>query len=96
VHRVAYELWVEQPIPKGLQIQHLCNERLCCNPAHLVAGTASENARHMINRRRNGNKGYAESVACVDALGQFIPPAAWAASRRLCRAASIERRLRRG
>jgi hypothetical protein len=32
---VAYELWVE-PIPKGLQVQHLCNERRCCNPAHLV------------------------------------------------------------
>jgi hypothetical protein len=52
VHRVAYELWVEQPIPKGLQVQHLCNNRLCCNPAHLVVGTASENARHLIECRR--------------------------------------------
>ena len=40
--------------PKGLQVQHLCDNRRCCNPAHLVAGTASENARHMIERRRNG------------------------------------------
>jgi hypothetical protein len=54
-HRVAYELWVE-PIPKGLQVQHLCNDRLCCNPAHLVAGTASENARHMIERRRKAEE----------------------------------------
>ena len=54
VHRVAYELWIEQPIPKGLQVQHLCDNRLCCNPDHLVAGTASENARHMIECRRNG------------------------------------------
>jgi len=45
-HRVAYELWIE-PIPKGLQILHLCGNSLCCNPAHLVAGTASENARHL-------------------------------------------------
>ena len=52
VHRIAYELWVEQPIPKGLQVQHLCNNRLCCNPAHLVVGTASENARHLIECRR--------------------------------------------
>jgi hypothetical protein len=42
-HRVAYELWVE-PIPEGLQIQHLCGNSLCCNPAHLVAGTVSETA----------------------------------------------------
>jgi len=43
VHRAAYELWIE-PIPKGLQVQHLCGNSLCCNPAHLVAGTAQESA----------------------------------------------------
>jgi hypothetical protein len=51
VHRVAYELWIE-PIPKGLQIQHLCNNSLCCNPDHLVAATAQERARYMIECRR--------------------------------------------
>jgi hypothetical protein len=60
-HRVAYELWVE-PIPQGLQVQHLCNNQQCCNPAHLVDVTASENARHLIACRRNGNKGYAEGI----------------------------------
>jgi hypothetical protein len=53
VHRAAYELWVE-PIPDGLQVQHLCNNRRCCNPAHLVAGTAQENAALRAQYREGG------------------------------------------
>lgn len=33
-HRVAYELTIG-PIPEGLQIDHLCRNRICCNPRHL-------------------------------------------------------------
>lgn len=43
-HRVAYELLVG-PIPNGLQIDHLCRNRACVNPAHMESVTASENAR---------------------------------------------------
>lgn len=43
-HRVVYELLVG-PIPKGLQIDHLCRVRECCNPAHLEPVTCQENLR---------------------------------------------------
>ncbi len=43
-HRLAYELFVG-PIPRGLQIDHLCRVRPCCNPAHLEVVTSGENTR---------------------------------------------------
>jgi len=41
-HRVAYEAFVG-PIPEGLQIDHLCKQRACCNPEHLEPVTCREN-----------------------------------------------------
>lgn len=41
-HRIAYMLTVG-PIPDGLQLDHLCRNRACCNPAHLEPVTAREN-----------------------------------------------------
>lgn len=41
-HRVAYE-HVHGPIPLGLEVDHKCRNRLCCNPDHLEAVTRSEN-----------------------------------------------------
>lgn len=35
-HRFAYMAFVG-PIPDGLQIDHLCSVRACCNPDHLEA-----------------------------------------------------------
>lgn len=42
-HRVAY-FAANGDLPDGLVIRHICNNKLCCNPAHLVAGTHKENA----------------------------------------------------
>jgi len=41
-HRVAYVL-THGAIAVGLHVDHLCRNRLCCNPAHLDAVTAREN-----------------------------------------------------
>lgn len=41
-HRVAYEL-VIGPITEGLELDHLCRNRLCVNPAHLEPVTHREN-----------------------------------------------------
>jgi hypothetical protein len=48
-HRVAYEL-TYGPIPEGLDIDHLCRNRLCCNPAHLEPVTRAENIRRGMGR----------------------------------------------
>lgn len=43
-HRAMYERYVG-PIPKGLDLDHLCRNRACVNPAHLEPVTRSVNLR---------------------------------------------------
>jgi hypothetical protein len=39
-------------IPKGNVIRHTCDNRLCCNPEHLIPGTQKENVDDMLERGR--------------------------------------------
>lgn len=43
-HRAAYEVWIGE-IPEGMELDHLCRNRKCFNPAHLEAVTHKENVR---------------------------------------------------
>lgn len=53
-HRMAYEL-AHGPIPEGLIVRHRCDNRRCCNPRHLEVGTATDNARDRVERRRTAH-----------------------------------------
>lgn len=43
-HRVVYEILIGD-VPEGLELDHLCRVRLCCNPSHLEPVTRAENVR---------------------------------------------------
>lgn len=61
-HHMTYTLLVGE-IPKGLQIDHLCRNPACCNPAHLEPVTASENCKRGTHGQKCKERG-AEITHC--------------------------------
>src|ERR1035441_8724960 len=62
-HVVAYEQLVG-PVPDGLELDHLCRVRACCNPAHMEPVTHAENMR----------RGVAGKVAAIRQRGKAHCP----------------------
>lgn len=54
-HKFLYEREVE-PVPDGMELDHLCLVRCCVNPQHLEVVTHAENVRRAQVRNYNRNK----------------------------------------
>jgi len=56
-HRFTYEQLVG-PIPVGMEIDHLCRNTMCCNPAHLEPVTRAENMRRQSTAQTHCKHGH--------------------------------------
>lgn len=70
VHRYVYELLVGE-IPDGLEIDHLCMNKACCNPDHLEPVTHAENMRRTYGPSQQRYVGR-ERVCKAGHIGQYV------------------------
>lgn len=69
-HRVAYEL-AHGPIPDGLVIDHLCENRGCVNPRHLEAVQHDVNIVRATGKRTTCKRGHPLVLRRFQLHGEF-------------------------
>lgn len=86
-HRSMYRLMLG-PIPPGMELDHLCRNRACCNPDHLEVVTHREN----VLRGDSPAAHHARQTHCVNGH-EFTPDNIYSPPRggRQCRACKRER-----
>jgi len=52
MYRYIYRTCVSE-IPKGLVVRHICDNRKCINPSHLILGTHEDNVADRVKRGRS-------------------------------------------
>jgi hypothetical protein len=65
VHQLVYES-MKGAVPDGLELDHLCRNRGCCNPDHLEPVTHAENMARAGIIPRTAPSGVDTSASCID------------------------------
>lgn len=86
-HRLAWEL-ANGPSYPSLFVLHKCDNRLCCNPAHLYLGTQADNVRDRDSRGRTA-RGDSSGVAKLNSQAVKVIRWAWGRGVKQARLAAL-------